>query len=205
MIELLWKLTCRPEDNWNRINTALIFIKFFISGEEKTRVSSAYCKWDTFDPARHISIPSHRPNEIDFWNRRLKGSTARLKRKGDRGSPCLRPRYSLKKSEGEPLIKIAADADIVQERIHSLHFNGKFICSITQSRYFQETLSNALWKSSFIIIASDLLFLHVSIISLAINAPSNICLPFIKEDCWGPINKSMTFCRRLANIFAMTL
>ncbi|KAJ6934941.1 hypothetical protein NC652_010042 [Populus alba x Populus x berolinensis] len=39
------------------------------------------------------------------WKRTDRPSAAILKRKGDRGSPCLIPRPTLNSGEGEPLTK----------------------------------------------------------------------------------------------------
>lgn len=110
IIELLWKLTCRPEASWKEIKAFLTFIRYSNFGGQKIIVSSAYCKCEIFVPSLHIAMPSHRFWPTAFWMSRFRVSATRLKRKGDRGSPCRNPRCSLNGVVGELLMRIEAEA-----------------------------------------------------------------------------------------------
>lgn len=52
----------------------------------------------------------------------LRPSIANIKRKGDNGSPCLKPFSDEKKLVGETLIKTENFAVVVQNLIQSIHF-----------------------------------------------------------------------------------
>lgn len=59
-----------------------------------------------------VAIPSYSLRDVAFVMRRLRHSTTRLKRKGDNGSSCQRPRCSLNGGEGEPFTRMDDDADM---------------------------------------------------------------------------------------------
>ena len=62
-------------------------------------------------------------------------------------------------------MRIEAEGVVTHELIQSLHMDEKCICWRIQSRKLHDTLSKALWKSSFRIIDLDLSLLHDSITS----------------------------------------
>lgn len=173
-IEDLWKLTWSPEARSKRINVLLIFKRELKSCGQNIIVSSAYCKWDTLMSPFPTSIPFHRFNEIAFWMTKFRVSTMRSNKKGERGSPCLSPHWSLKGGDGDPFMRIDAEADITHALIQPLHLVGNDIWKRTQSRKSQEILSKALWKSSFSIIAFVFWCLHDSINSAAMSASSRL-------------------------------
>lgn len=203
--ELLWKLTCKPEARWNNTRTFLMLSRYSRLGGQKRIVSSAYWRWVIFKPPFSTSTPSHSFIAVAFWITRLRVSTMRSKRKGDKGSPCLRPRWSLTGGVGEPCMRIEAAAFMVHAFIQPFHRVGKPICRSVHSKKLQETLSKALWKSNFSIVVEIFFLLHVSFISPATKAPSRIWRPSTKDDWYGPIRESITVWSLLANIFAMIL
>lgn len=89
--------------------------------EKKFIVLFAYCKCETFRPFLHTSMPSRNPKEIALWEIKLRGSTSRLKRNGERGSPWRSPLWSLKDDEGDPLMRIDVNAVMTHELIHPHH------------------------------------------------------------------------------------
>lgn len=86
MIELLWKLTWRPEaNNWKRMRAFFMLRRKSIFGGQKIIVSSAYWRCVSFMPSLDISTLYHKPQEVAFWINRLRNSTIRSKRKGIMG------------------------------------------------------------------------------------------------------------------------
>jgi hypothetical protein len=70
-------------------------------------------------------------------------SMARIKRKGDRGSPCLRPLLCLICAPFLPFSLTADEDDVTIRLIQFLHFGRKpFLCN-NSNRYSQEMVSNA--------------------------------------------------------------
>jgi hypothetical protein len=70
-------------------------------------------------------------------------------KKGDIGSPCLRPLSILNYFVGLPLMSTEIIVFLIHSRIQSIHFEGKFIFLITNSRKSQSTESYAFSKSTF--------------------------------------------------------
>lgn len=83
-----------------------------------------------------------------FFIRQLKPSAAIRNRKGDRGSPCLKPFSSWNSFVGLPFIRIAIEAEDKQFHIHFLHFQWKFMQDIISSKYFHNTESYVFSKST---------------------------------------------------------
>jgi hypothetical protein len=48
----------------------------------------------------------------------LKPSTTRSKRNGERGHPCLKPLFEVKKGEATPLINTTKETEVMQAIIH---------------------------------------------------------------------------------------
>lgn len=67
-----------------------------------------------------------------------------VNRKGEMGSPCLRPRKALNSLEAQAFTRTEEDPDLRHSRIHLRHFHPKPFYSSIESRYCQETVSYAL-------------------------------------------------------------
>lgn len=109
-------------------------------GLQKIMVSSAYWRWEIWSSPLLTSIPSHRFISVPLEITRLRHSTTRSKRKGDKGSPCLRPRFNLNGGVGDPLRRMDAEAEEIHEMIHFLQVAGKPIFP-----YF--CMSSMVWSS----------------------------------------------------------
>jgi hypothetical protein len=72
-----------------------------------------------------------------------------IKRKGDRGSPCLIPLVGEKGQEGTPLIRIEKKVEQVRFEIHSTQVWSTPKACIIAYMYSQLNLSKALERSSF--------------------------------------------------------
>lgn len=100
-------------------------MKAFISslfGFMKIAASSAYK-----DVRKRTAFPRNlliAPSSVALSSRRCRGSIARMKRRGDRGSPCRSPFPCLIASPGVPfrmIFEVDAERSPV---IHSLYFGG---------------------------------------------------------------------------------
>jgi len=73
-----------------------------------------------------------------------KGSAAKTKRRGERGSPCLTPLLLLKGLPETPFSRIAGEAELKTTLIQEIHFSEKpllaMTCRITSCSIFIESL-----------------------------------------------------------------
>jgi hypothetical protein len=79
---------------------------------ENRIVSSAYYKETMPLDLKSSSKPLIRPLSTALFNILERPSPTRLKRKGDKGSPCLKPLPSLKYALSFPLTKIPRDPPV---------------------------------------------------------------------------------------------
>ncbi|GJS83463.1 hypothetical protein Tco_0750004 [Tanacetum coccineum] len=167
----------------------------------KKGASSANCKSEMFFPllARHtpLNIPVSQALRMVTW----RASATRRKRKGDKGSHCLRPRSIKNSLDGEPLIRTDIEADERLEAIQFLHLGPKLICLIMSRRIFQFTLSKAFSNSTLKSKIRCSLRLAIRMISLATRQPSRIRLPLKKADWLWLMMLPITFARREARSF----
>lgn len=89
IMELLWKLTWRPNDNWTKM-------RIFFNVQQWINVRRIKDKdgrfWVHFDILQCLS---KRFNDWALWNGKFSGSTTRSNNNGESGSPWRRPRWSL--------------------------------------------------------------------------------------------------------------
>lgn len=90
-ISLLWKLTWSPKANWKRMRFFLTFRRWSRFWGVKIIVSSANWRWVIEGPFLQTSTPFQKFRPGAFLISRFKTSHTRTKRRGDKGSPCLRP------------------------------------------------------------------------------------------------------------------
>lgn len=115
-------------------------------GSAKIMASSAYRQVlrGPILPGRGVSMPSSSALSRRQW----RGSMARMKSKGERGSPCRNPlRWSISRPELPFRTKAEEELARIVE-IQSLHLALKPNLSSSWSRYSQETLLKALAMSS---------------------------------------------------------
>jgi hypothetical protein len=116
------------------------------TGLMKTATSSAY------RDSHSRVVPSWRgdmsPSFVALWRIYHNESMARIRRKGDRGPPCLRPLLCLNQSPLLPFCPTADGDDASIRLIQFLHFGGKPLLCNSSSRYSQEMVSNAFVISS---------------------------------------------------------
>lgn len=118
-------------------------------GSQKVMVSSAYWRCVRIGPSLHIATPDHRFKYVALLINKLRASTIRTKRKGEKGSPCGRPRCSLKESVGVPFNRTDATAEEIQGVIHIHQVIGNPIFNRIQSKKSHDIQPKALWKSNF--------------------------------------------------------
>lgn len=102
-----------------------------------------------------------------------------IKRSGDKGSSCLRPRDARILHKGSHL-SVLRSLLWRYTPIHVLHFNPKPLAEKIHSRNAQSTLSKALQVSSLMITPFHFFLCHLSMRSLSIIDASRICLISIK-------------------------
>ncbi|KAL4580213.1 hypothetical protein LXL04_016398 [Taraxacum kok-saghyz] len=73
------------------------------------------------NPVSPTVTPENRLTRFAFSIITCKPSIVNMNKKGDNGSPCLRPLYTSNSSVGTPLIKTDARALLKQPAIHLLH------------------------------------------------------------------------------------
>ncbi|KAM0019880.1 hypothetical protein Hdeb2414_s0025g00660901 [Helianthus debilis subsp. tardiflorus] len=105
-----------------------------------------------------------------------------MKRNGDNGSPCRRPRLRANSFVGEPLTRTDALLEDKQALIHLLHLLGKPIIFMLSRRNPQFTESYALSKSTLKSITSNFFFFAHETTSFTISGPSKIFLFSTKAD-----------------------
>lgn len=103
--------------------------------------------------------------------------TPRMKRKGERGSPCLMPWEGLKGVVGDPFTRIEEKEDEIRFIIKLIHIWLNPNASKTFSMYLQFNLSNAFKRSSFRSIPGNFVLSREWITSWARIITSRICLP----------------------------
>ncbi|KAL4591907.1 hypothetical protein LXL04_004882 [Taraxacum kok-saghyz] len=130
----------------------------------------------------------------------LSPSMAVMKRKGERGSPCLTP-FVILNSFVFPFTKTEARADSRHPYIHILHFPPNPICIRVESRNPQLTESNALSKSTLNSRIFFFDFFAQAHVSLTMRGPSRMFLPSTYADCTSSMQLPITFFRREANSF----
>lgn len=160
----------------------LKLISHFVLAGQNTKASSANSRWEIPTPCLSGLIPSNKPHLIAQCINKLNISTARTKRKSDKGSPYLRPCSMLKGAFGEPFTRIEIQAGDKQHFMQRLQVSPKPIISRTRSKKSQLMVSQAFQNSSFRRAALTLFLLPQLIISLVKRAPSRICLPPTKAD-----------------------
>ena len=131
-----------------------------------------------------------------FLRRQTRASLTKMKRYGDRGSPCLNPFSILNGFKGEPFRRMDMDADLTRFIIHLIYVLTNPSFTRTSSKKDQFTESYAFWKSSFIRVPAIFFFFNHLKESFAIKTPSRICL-FITKAIWdSTIRRAITFSRR---------
>ena len=135
------------------------------------------------------------------WRR----SAASTKMRGERGSPYRTPHLQWNCRPGVPL---SSTDDLPEEKMHRIqliHFSLNPMLFIILVMASCSIVSNALAKSSFRSIISCLECWHWYMYSYAHARQSWIVLPFRNPYWLWCTILSMTFCKRLARIFVMTL
>ena len=110
----------------------------------KIRVSSVKRRWDTTLPTPHLPLakkPWMEPPSIAFFKILESTSIVKIKRKGERGSPYLRPLELAKKLAEVSLIKIETQAKEMHHLIHLTNLALKLIFSMTTIKNSQFTWS----------------------------------------------------------------
>lgn len=113
--ELLWWLICSPEMMLKPLNSLSRLHTFFILGLPKKMTSSTKRKRVRVGPLLGSCSPSKVPANAEFLIKHDHTYIAMTKRKGDRGSLCLRPFWHMNSSVGLPLIKTEARLDLIRE------------------------------------------------------------------------------------------
>ncbi|MFS7958739.1 hypothetical protein Hanom_Chr08g00682261 [Helianthus anomalus] len=101
------------------------------------RTSSAKQKCDMSGPPFGIFTPRNKPVSTAFFMSMLSTSIARMKRKGDIGSPCLNPLLYRNSVVGDPLIRTEPFPDNKHPLIQEIHFSGKAMNSKVLNKNFQ--------------------------------------------------------------------
>lgn len=109
-------------------------------------VSSAYWMWETIKFYILTIAACSNPSEMACFVNKLRPSVAIRKRNGDKGSPCLTPRFSKNSPDGLPFTRAFAVAVERQVFIHSIHFLGKFIL-LSNPGDIASLLSRRLWQN----------------------------------------------------------
>lgn len=182
-MKLLFQFMCKPDTTSKIFQMTLKISMCFITAPRNTKVSSAYCRWvisRLFLEFSPTSKPLIQLFTLAVWNRLLNPFIANIKRKGDRGSPCLKTLVDGKNPHGFLLIRIENITELMQCLIHFNHLWPKPILYIIFIKKFQFMWSYAFWISSLYRIPGCLSFFLESTHSLAINTASMICLLLIK-------------------------
>jgi hypothetical protein len=106
-----------------------------------------------------------------------RNSSMRMKRKGERGSPCMMPQVSEKMAEGDPLMSIEKKDKEVRDNIHLIHRGEKPKANKTCWMYYELSLSKALDILILMSILEDLVILIEWMISWSIIMSSRIWHP----------------------------
>ncbi|KAM7486574.1 hypothetical protein LguiA_002583 [Lonicera macranthoides] len=109
------------------------------SPRRKNMVSSANCRCDILTLSLPTSNGSITLKSSALAIKRLRTSTTRIKRKGDKGSPCLKPLDALKLPSGLPLIITEKFTEFKHPPIHFLHLTPNPFLSNTKSKKSQST------------------------------------------------------------------
>ncbi|KAG2567417.1 hypothetical protein PVAP13_7NG355348 [Panicum virgatum] len=113
-----------------------------LAARTRIKVSSAYCKTGQGASIRGWWMEGQ--SLIMRWST----SATRMKRYGDRASPCRRPRIQAIQGPGQPLTRTAERNVARIWDIQLIHRGGKPLDCRMRSRLSQLTESNALAKSS---------------------------------------------------------
>lgn len=90
-ISLLSKLIFKPKANSKSLIRSNIFSRAFTSKMENSNMSSTNCKWFSLTGELQTQWAKIQLNYAPCDNNRLRQSEARIKRKGETGSPCQIP------------------------------------------------------------------------------------------------------------------
>ena len=126
-------LTERSDHSWNWLKQSWIASKSDGSGLEKIIRSSTNIRWDIEGQFLATSMPLRSPSNSFCKINLDKTSIAIVKRKGDSESPCRRPWLELKKSAGDPLMRIEKVGVDIHGSMRWIHLSETCIHDVTNS------------------------------------------------------------------------
>ena len=115
---------------------------------QKSKLSSAKRKCETYTPPRHEAMACSWPDTVACHNNEDNPSTQRRKRYRERGSPCLIPRVWMICPLGSPLFSTEYEAVRTVSIANSTHWSDNPILSIICWRKSHSTRSYALLISN---------------------------------------------------------
>lgn len=141
---LMWS----PDKASKIIRVRLRYLTWDSSAPQQKRVSSAKRRWETRPVWPGLLLTYKNPihcNCFTFSSMLLRPSMSRMKRKGDRWSPCL---IHLKGGKNPTGLLLTRTEYLTVEKLHLIHFSPIPICLRIEMRYCQFSLSKAFSISS---------------------------------------------------------
>ena len=131
----------QSKHNRQAIQEPLAIYKAFFLIRTKHQCIVTNCNCDKLTPSCPIFTPSRRLSSFALSTIILKTSPTSTKRKGDNGSPYLKPLCILNGDDGDPLMRINIEAKETQCPIHLVHLKTNPIDSNTWSKKLHRIVS----------------------------------------------------------------